>query len=99
MGALAASCRWPSDGENPRLTRRYRFLEAPRSAGRSGPVPVDERLDDRLPLALLGDEGPRDHVRECAEAVDEGGYPEREPDQGDVDLEVGTETRTDSGDH
>src|ERR1700688_3047792 len=99
MGALAARRRRPSDGGSPCPTRRYRFPERSRSAGTSGPVPVDEGLDDRLPLAFLGEDGPRDEVEEETEPVDEGEHPEQEPDEVDVDVEVGSESRADPGDH
>jgi MFS family permease len=58
---------------------------------------IDERLDDRGALALLGEDRPSSQVQQCAEAPDERDDPEQEPDEVDVDLEVGSESRADPG--
>jgi MFS family permease len=58
---------------------------------------VDERLDDRGVLVLLGEDGPGHHVDERAEAPEEREHPKQEPDEGDVNLEVGSESGADPG--
>ena len=60
---------------------------------------VDDGLDDGLALALLGNDGPGHQVEQHAQSVEEGEHAEEEPDDGSVDLEVVSESRTDPGNH
>jgi MFS family permease len=60
---------------------------------------VDERLGDRVVLVLLGNNRPGGHVEQWAQAPDEREDPEHEPDESNVDLEVGRESRADPGHH
>ncbi len=60
---------------------------------------VDERLHDRLFLALFGEDGPGEQVEQQAKAVEDGEHAEQEPDEVNVDLEVRGEGCADAGDH
>jgi hypothetical protein len=61
--------------------------------------PADERLEDRAVPALFRQDRPGDQVNQDAEAPEDGQDAEREPDQVDVDAEIGGKPSADPGDH
>jgi hypothetical protein len=76
-----------------RLTVNWARIRLP------APGLAEDRLDDGLVLALFGKDHPGHQVDQRAKAVEEGEHAEQEPDEVDVDPEVGSERGADPGHH